>query len=65
MSLGFSVVGVFTQVFGMGFFSACYQRCFILFFFYSVMPQDEPISSGVGLKFKRRLSMRFRIYLPI
>ena len=44
------MVGVFEHVFGMGFFflSACYQRCFILFRFYSVMSQDEPISSGVG-----------------
>ena len=32
------------------FLSACYQRCFILFLSYSVMSQDEPISSGVVLE---------------
>ena len=49
VSLGFSVVGVFKRVFWYGFFlSACYQRCFILHLFYSMMLQNEPISSGVG-----------------
>ena len=60
MSLGFSEVGVFKQVFGMGFFlSACYQRCFIWFFFYSVMPQDEPISSGVGPEVQEAIKHAF------
>ena len=73
VSLGLSVVGVFKRVFGIGFFlSSCYQRCFILFLFHSVMSQEEPISRGVGpevqeesgLKFKRRLRKRFQVYLP-
>ena len=34
VSFGFSVVGVFKRVFGMGFFlSSCYRRCFILFLY--------------------------------
>ena len=31
-----SGVGIFKRVFGMGFFSACYLRCFILLLFDSI-----------------------------
>ena len=47
MSLGFSVVGVFKRVFGMGLFSRRVTSA-VSFCFYSVMSLDEPISSGVG-----------------
>ena len=48
---GFSVVGVFKRVFGMGFFFFFLLPALFHFAsirFYSVMSLDEPISSGVG-----------------
>ena len=43
-----------------GFFlSACYQRCFILFRFYSVMSRDEPISSGVRPEVQEAMKQAF------
>ena len=53
------MVGVFKHVFSMGFFSACYQRCFILLRFYSVMSRDEPISSGVRPEVQEAIKQAF------
>ena len=50
VSLGFSVVGAFKRVFGMGVSLGVLPALFHFasIRFYSVMSLDEPISSGVG-----------------